>query len=191
MGFDCMFFLHLRGERSCLLRAVVLIFACILVLSSCVSRSSGDEEPDPAAIREALAESNKLMIAGEDQEIRDFIHRHNWQMEESGSGLRFMWIERGDGDSAQKGLWARIHYRIFLLTGDLLYASSEDEPKQFRIGQGGVESGLEEGILMMREGDKVRLIMPPHLAHGLPGDGVRIPQRASIVYEVELIELTE
>jgi FKBP-type peptidyl-prolyl cis-trans isomerase len=66
-----------------------------------------------------------------------------------------------------------------------------DDPKTFLIGQGGVESGLEEGILLLQEGDKARFIMPPHLAHGLIGDRDKIPARATIIYDLELVSLSD
>jgi FKBP-type peptidyl-prolyl cis-trans isomerase len=52
-----------------------------------------------------------------------------------------------------------------------------------------VESGLEEGILLLREGDKAKFILPPHLAHGLLGDDNKIPARSIIVYDLELLSL--
>jgi len=52
-----------------------------------------------------------------------------------------------------------------------------------------VESGLEEGILLLRVGDKATFIMPPHLAHGLQGDGDRIPARSIIMYDVLLLKV--
>lgn len=76
-----------------------------------------------------------------------------------------------------------------MLTGDLVYSSEIAGEREFRIGRGGVELGLEEGILLMREGDKARFIMPSHLAHGVPGDGVKIPARAAIVYDLELLKV--
>ena len=54
---------------------------------------------------------------------------------------------------------------------------------------GGVESGLEEGILLMKTGGKAKFILPPHLAYGLPGDGKKIPARAILVYDVELLSI--
>ena len=63
--------------------------------------------------------------------------------------------------------------------------------KSFKIGQGGVEKGLEIGILKMREGDKAKFIMPPNLAWGLIGDEKKIPARSIIIYDVELIKLTD
>jgi FKBP-type peptidyl-prolyl cis-trans isomerase len=44
--------------------------------------------------------------------------------------------------------------------------------------------------LLLRVGDKARFILPSHLAHGVPGDGVKIPRRATIIYDLELINIT-
>ena len=80
-------------------------------------------------------------------------------------------------------------YDVSLLDGTHCYGSDSLGFKQFRVGQGGVESGLEEGILMLNKGSKAIFIMPPHLAHGLTGDGDQIPARSVIVYHVELIKV--
>jgi FKBP-type peptidyl-prolyl cis-trans isomerase FkpA len=57
------------------------------------------------------------------------------------------------------------------------------------VGRGGVESGLEEGILLLNEGGRAQFIMPPHLAHGLIGDDNQIPSRSIILYEIEVVEV--
>jgi len=57
------------------------------------------------------------------------------------------------------------------------------------LGSGNVESGLEEGVLLMRVGDKALMLMPPHLAHGLTGDGDCIQRRAIILYDIELVSI--
>lgn len=138
---------------------------------------------------DVLERTNVLLIETENQEIEDFIERYGWQMFDTGTGLRVDIYRRGDGESVLPGHVAVIDYRVFLLNGEMIYSSEEDGLKQFRIGQGGVESGLEEGILLLRKGDKARFIIPSHLAHGLPGDGYRIPQLATIIYDLELLDL--
>jgi FKBP-type peptidyl-prolyl cis-trans isomerase len=57
------------------------------------------------------------------------------------------------------------------------------------IGKDNIESGLHEALQLMRIGDKMRFILPSHLAHGLIGDQTKIPPRASVIYEIELLEL--
>jgi FKBP-type peptidyl-prolyl cis-trans isomerase FkpA len=76
-----------------------------------------------------------------------------------------------------------------LLNGDLAYSSGQTGPKEFEIGHGGVESGLEEGILLLHVGDHAKFIVPSHLAFGLLGDQNKIPQRATLVYDIELVKL--
>lgn len=180
-----------RHPGSFLFLTALMLGLCLACLG-CGGPAEQEREPiTNRELREVLERSNQLLLESEDQEIRDFVERYGWEVEETGSGLRYMFLERGEGPRAREGQWAQFHYRIYLLTGDLVYQSPRDEPGRFRIGRGGVESGLEEGILLMRQGDKARLIMPPHLAHGVPGDGASIPWRASIVYELELIKLQD
>jgi FKBP-type peptidyl-prolyl cis-trans isomerase FkpA len=155
--------------------------------------SSGDEQGGfiDARLFSELEEANKALLEIENQEILDFIERYGWDTRETGSGLRYFIFQHGEGLHARRGQLAVVEYKISLLTGDLVYSSKEEGPLSFQIGRGGVESGLEEGILLMREGDRAKLIMPAHLAHGVPGDGDRIPKRAAIVYDVELIRLLD
>jgi len=86
---------------------------------------------------------------------------------------------------------ANIKYKVSLLNGKVCYSSDSDGVKSFRIGQGGVELGLEIGILKLRVGDKAKFILPPNLGWGLIGDEKKIPSRSIIIYDVELIGLTE
>jgi FKBP-type peptidyl-prolyl cis-trans isomerase len=120
-----------------------------------------------------------------------FVQRNKWNMQQTPSGLWYIIIHEGNGKPARSGDMITLAYRLELLDGTLCYSSDSLGLKHFRIGQGGVESGLEEGVLLMKEGDSARLILPPHLAHGLTGDGKRIPARSIIKYEIDIINLEE
>ncbi len=144
---------------------------------------------NPLEMDEAFALSNKHLNLLEEEQIRDFIHRFGWNMQETGSGLRYKILEEGEGPEASYGQGVLLDYEIYLLTGDPVYSSAEKGPMEFIVGRGGVESGLEEGILRLNKGSRAYFIMPHHLAHGLPGDGNRIPRRATIVYHVHLLEI--
>lgn len=167
----------------------IFIFTLIALLSACGNSQRDDSHFDRNKVRESLLGANTLLIDAEDQEIRDFIDRHGWEMHETGSGLRYMIYEQGWGPKARTNDIVSFHYTISLITGDLVYNSHDSQPGEFRLGRGGVESGLEEGMLLLRVGDRARFIMPSHLAHGVPGDGVKIPKRATIIYDIQLIEL--
>ena len=123
--------------------------------------------------------------------IENYIERRGWDMEVTESGLFYQIYEHGNGKKALNGKNVTINYVVSLLDGTICYDSENLGPKEFVIGKSNEESGLEQGVLMMRAGDKARFIMPPHLAHGLLGDENRIPARAIIVYEVELLDVSD
>jgi len=127
---------------------------------------------------------NEFLVVKDEEVIRNFIGRMGWEMERTESGLWYMIMERGDGPAVTPGKTVAYDYRISLLDGTLCYSSEEDGAKTIRTGYSGEGAGLEEGVLMLREGGYARFIMPPHLAFGLLGDGQRIPARATLVYEV-------
>lgn len=110
-------------------------------------------------------------------------------MEETGSGLRWMILQNGEGEKEQIDQLASLEFKVYLLSGRLIYSLEITGLKSFLIGHGGVESGLEEGILFLKLGDKARFILPSHLAFSLQGDGHMIPEKTSLLYEVKLIDL--
>lgn len=140
-------------------------------------------------IKENLIKTNQHLVKSEEQNIQDFIQRYHYQMTETGSGLYYEIYEKGNGPAAVKGNIAQLNYSIRLLNGDLIYQSAEEGIKEFLIGKGGVESGIEEGILLLHVGDRARFIIPSHLAFGLLGDREKIPEKATIIYDIELINL--
>lgn len=153
-----------------------------------VNQNGGAQQKNIDADK-SLVKVNRYLTKMEKEDIQAYIRRHGWEMTETGSGLWYDIYERGAGRQAEVGKMAFIKYKIWLISGELVYASPDGQPKMFKIGHGGVESGLEEGILLLREGDKSHMILPSHLAYGLLGDDNKIPPRMPIVYQVELIEL--
>jgi FKBP-type peptidyl-prolyl cis-trans isomerase FkpA len=139
---------------------------------------------------EDLIKINKFLVGKDADIIKGYIERRNWQMQISQSGLRYMIYEHGKGAKVQTGNKVTIWYSISLMDGTLCYSSDKDGLKSFVVGKGGVEPGLEEGVLLMHQGDKARFILMPHLAYGLVGDGKSIPARSTILYELQLIQIT-
>jgi len=139
--------------------------------------------------KEALIETNKIVVKTEDQHIEDFIKRYGWQMEVTGAGLRYAITEHGHGRKVAAGDIVTLDYTVKLITGDVIYSSAQSGYKEFEVGRGGVESGLEEAVLLMHVGDRGRFILPSHLAYGLLGDEQLIPPKSTIIYEVKLIDL--
>lgn len=165
----------------------LFILALVLFCSSCGNRNAKTVTPE--TLKEPLISANKKYVVQEADEIEQYIKRHNLDMKKTGTGLRYMIYANGTGAPAQNGKEAKVNYNISLLDGTQCYSSKEKGPKTFLIGQDNVESGLHEGILYMKEGDKAIFILPSHLAHGLLGDENKIPPRSSVVYDIELLKV--
>jgi FKBP-type peptidyl-prolyl cis-trans isomerase len=177
------------------MRELFLIALSLLLASGC--RRYAVQQPEPAAASasaqhdELLIRANRQLVEKDQQAIRNYIAQAGWQMQTSQSGLWYGIYQHGNGEQAKTNKLAEIAYTLSLLDSihTLCYSSAQLGAKTFRIGRGSVENGLEEGIRMMRVGDKARFILLPHLAHGLSGDGNCIPRRATLIYDVSLLNL--
>ena len=138
--------------------------------------------------QEILFRANQRLVKEDYEEIKAFVEKCSWDMQTTETGLWYMIYDKGKGEKAVTGKIATIEYTVSLLDSTVCYSSAISGPKIFKIGRS-VESGLEEGILLLHVGDKARMIMPPHLAYGLLGDGDCIPRRAIIIYDIELVSL--
>lgn len=136
---------------------------------------------------DTLVKFNKEIVKSEIQEIEDFIERYRWKMQTSPTGLRYLVSREGQGLMPVKGETVVLKYDLKLLNGRSLYNSEKSGLREFVIGTGSVENGLEEGVLLLRPGDHAKLIVPSHLAFGLLGDLKEIPERAVLVYDIELV----
>lgn len=160
------------------------------IWSSCKNNDKTKLQYDKKTKNEAYLKANKGLVSLDQERIEAYVARRGWTMEQTKTGMWYQIYEHGTGEPAKAGAIANLKYTVSLLDGTVCYTSDSLGIMHFRIGQGGVESGLEEAILLMHVGDKGRFIMPPYLAHGLLGDEKKIPPRSTIVYHAELINLT-
>ncbi|MCF6308673.1 MAG: FKBP-type peptidyl-prolyl cis-trans isomerase, partial [Flavobacteriaceae bacterium] len=110
--------------------------------------------------------------------------------EETESGLRYKIIQKGDGATPKKGQTVAVHYKGMFADGGVFDDSyKRGAPIEFPIGQGNVIPGWDEGILLLKVGDKARFVIPSHLAYGEAGAGGTIPPNATLVFDVELMEV--
>jgi FKBP-type peptidyl-prolyl cis-trans isomerase FkpA len=172
---------------------LLVSFTCMfsLFLSACDTNPEPKQPIDPAKYKQSLVRANKDLVALEQKDIENYISRQNWEMIETGSGLQYMIYQQGNGKKVELGKVIQCAYETSLLTGKTCYSSDELGPKEFLVGRGGVESGLEEAALLFREGDRVKIILPSHLAFGLVGDDDCIPKKAVLVYDLEVRNVLE
>jgi len=106
------------------------------------------------------------------------------------SGLKFILVEEGNGIKAAAGNTVSVHYSGYLEDGTMFDSSvKRNQPFKFVLGMGKVIKGWDEGIALMKEGDKVRLIIPANLGYGERGAGGVIPPNATLIFDVELLEV--
>jgi len=105
------------------------------------------------------------------------------------SGLRYVERQPGTGAPAALGAEIVVHYDGYLLDGTKFDSSRDrDTPMRFRVGTGRVIKGWDEAFATMKKGEKRTLIIPWWLAYGEQGKGP-IPSRATLVFEVELLDI--
>jgi peptidylprolyl isomerase len=116
------------------------------------------------------------------------------KMTKTSSGLQYEDVKIGTGDSPKKGQLATVHYTGWLWENGAKgkkFDSSVDrgQPFTFPVGQGRVIKGWDEGVMTMKVGGKRILLIPPDLGYGSRGAGGAIPPNATLIFEVELLEV--
>ena len=106
------------------------------------------------------------------------------------SGLVIEELVVGTGNTAASGQKVSVHYTGWLTNGTK-FDSSKDrgEPFVFPLGKGNVIKGWDEGVAGMKVGGKRKLTIPPQLGYGARGAGNVIPPNATLVFEVELLDV--
>ena len=111
-------------------------------------------------------------------------------MVETSSGLQYVDLVVGEGRVAHAGETATVHYTGTLVEGTTFDSSKDrDQPFSFRLGAGQVIKGWDEGVEGMKIGGTRKLIIPPQLGYGARGAGRVIPPNATLIFEVELLDL--
>ncbi|MCP9928701.1 FKBP-type peptidyl-prolyl cis-trans isomerase [Cyanobium sp. CH-040] len=105
------------------------------------------------------------------------------------SGLRITDLTPGDGPEAKAGQTVVVNYRGTLENGREFDSSYGRGPFSFPLGAGRVIRGWDEGVAGMQVGGKRKLVIPPDLAYGERGAGGVIPPNATLIFEVELLEI--
>lgn len=104
------------------------------------------------------------------------------------SGLQYIDLVEGTGDSPKPGSRVTVHYTGTLEDGRKFDSSVDrNEPFEFQIGVGRVIRGWDEGVMTMKVGGKRKLIIPSSLGYGARGAGGVIPPNATLIFDVELL----
>ena len=154
-------------------------FAVVLTLSAALAAfvgCGGNKSEAPAGAPTAPSTSSPAKVSG--------------QPTTTPSGLQYWDVVVGTGATAQPGNNVKVHYSGFLTNGKK-FDSSRDrgEPFVFPLGAGQVIKGWDEGVAGMKAGGQRQLRIPPELGYGASGAGSVIPPNATLIFDVELLEV--
>ena len=113
-------------------------------------------------------------------------------MTKTTSGLYIQDLPVGMGDEATSGATVTVHYEGWLPNGTKFDSSRDrNDPFSFLLGAGRVIQGWDEGVAGMRVGGIRKLVIPPGLAYGVGGSPPAIPGNATLVFDIELLEVMQ
>lgn len=162
---------------------VIFLILCI----SCQSPVQEQKQAKPDAVSEQFIRANQYMQRRHQDHIAAFVERVGWSARKTPSGLWIVVKKPGNGVQVEEGDRVTYTFESMLLDGTPCYSAGVEDPKSIIVGQGGVESGVEEGLLMMQQGTEATLLIPPHLGHGNFGDRNRIPGNTVLIYHLKVI----
>ncbi|WP_138480936.1 FKBP-type peptidyl-prolyl cis-trans isomerase [Dyadobacter bucti] len=125
--------------------------------------------------------------------IEDFLAKNNLKAKarKTASGLYYIPQVEGTGPSPSQGDNVKVHYTGKFLDGKEFDSSkNQGKPLELQVGQGMVIPGWEEGILLMKKGEKGLLVIPSGLAYGPEAYGP-IPGNSVLQFEMELIDFAK
>jgi FKBP-type peptidyl-prolyl cis-trans isomerase FkpA len=130
------------------------------------------------------------MTFGHAETNNDSPTKTNGKPKTTGSGLQYWEIVAGKGATAVAGKEVKVHYTGWLTDGKKFDSSVDHgQPFVFPLGAGRVIKGWDEGVAGMKVGGKRQLRIPPELGYGARGAGRVIPPNATLIFDVELLDV--
>ncbi|MBL0342076.1 MAG: FKBP-type peptidyl-prolyl cis-trans isomerase [Bacteroidetes bacterium] len=163
----------------------------ILLIPSCKSSSERTKPVDQNKQKEELIKNQQNIVKNESENIDQYVKSRSLIMTTTNTGLRYNIYKSGTGNQfPSNDDWVKINYSVSLLDGSQVYSSDSSGALEFQVGKSDIASGLQEGVKLMKIGDKARFIVPSYLGYGLTGDGDQIKHYEALVIEAELLSIT-
>lgn len=168
---------------------VILFLTLVFLLPACREKPRPVVVSSDSELKEGLEKANRYLVNDEEEDIENFVRRHQWEMVSTGTGMRYQVVKAGDGSLIQPGQTVTMEYVLYDIFGDVVYTSENDGLIKFVVGHGGVVTGVDEAVRHLHQGDVARVVVPSHLGYGLVGDQKRIPGRATLIYTLIIKEV--
>ena len=168
---------------------ILLVASSLLLLWSCEEKPQEQQKIPIEDMKSSMETANRYLLNEEEEDIANYISRHELEMVKTGTGLRYQIIKQGSDNLIESGQTVSLDYELHSIAGDLIYSSVNEGVKSFVVGSGMVEAGLDEAMLYFHYGDYGKVIIPFHLAYGLHGDDNKIPEYATLVYTIKIKDI--
>lgn len=173
--------------REILISFGVIAVCCVLLILSLVFNTPQQEpaKADSASLTKS-SQQTPLQMAENNQDM----NMNSEEIITTPSGLQYIDIKEGNGESPRQGKTVIVHYTGTLENGKKFDSSKDrNQPFSFKIGVGQVIKGWDEGVMSMKVGGQRKLVIPPELGYGARGAGGVIPPNATLIFDVELLEI--
>ena len=167
-----------------ILISVGVMLVCVLVII--VAQISGQ----PNAIADQLTQNQPALTTVTENNNLIANNMADTDVVTTESGLKYKELQAGTGATPKKGETVVVHYTGTLEDGTKFDSSRDrNQPFKFKLGEGQVIKGWDEGISTMKVGGRRQLIIPPELGYGARGAGGVIPPNSTLLFDVELLKI--
>ena len=167
----------------------VIGFSLAMLLGACDPPVQKQMESHPDPVAEQFVKANQYMQRRHQDHIAAFLDRVGWEANLTPTGLWVVIENQGAGEAVRENCQVTFSFESTLLDGTPCYEATVPNPKIITIGKGGVESGVEQGMMWLREGAQAIFLIHPHLAHGNFGDRDKIPGNSVLIYHLKVMEV--
>jgi len=173
------------------LRALIFLIFAVSFLISCKRPPTKTSPKSKWNDAHSVDFNRELSTREELKIITFFAHYRELKMQKTTSGLRYMIYQKATSQSprALAGQRAAIQVVVKTLDQKICYQTPKDEIEWLSIAHSEKESGIHEALLLLRQGEAAKLILPSYLGHGLLGDRQSIPPQSVLYIDLKLIKL--
>ena len=173
--------------------SILRVVSFLVFAFSCTEDVKDNSDYTTAELKTILENSNKVKTVREEQDIENYFKRRGLVPQKTGTGVYYVVYEKATKDTVKiKHMnYVTAMFDISLIDGKLCYSTKETGPLEFQVGKADVESGLQEALEFMHQGDKALVLIPSHRAHGLLGDMEKIPSLATVIYDIKILKVSK
>jgi peptidylprolyl isomerase len=154
------------------------------------TESSSEEQGSSTEVSSETDTGEEVIASPKTSDFDPYAGANEDEIVTTESGLQYVVLTEGEGETPNHGEVVSVHYTGWLLDGTQFDTSADrGVPFTFALDQGMVIAGWDEGIGLMNVGGRGRLIIPSELGYGSAGAGELIPPDATLVFEVELVDI--